>query len=71
MGNYVMIDHGDGYTSIYMHFRDSAYVHTGETVKQGQAIGYMGTTGNSTGVHLHFQINKDGSHVNPNNYINF
>ncbi|MBQ6558748.1 MAG: M23 family metallopeptidase [Clostridia bacterium] len=71
MGNYVMIDHGDGYVSIYMHMRESAYVSVGEVVAKGQAIGYIGSTGNSTGPHLHFQINKDGTPVNPRNYVRF
>ena len=54
-GNYIIIDHGDGYYSYYLHL--SNYIATpGQSVSVGQTIGTMGTTGNSTGVHLHFGI---------------
>ena len=54
-GNYIIIDHGDGYYSYYLHL--SNYIATpGKSVSAGQTIGTMGTTGNSTGVHLHFGI---------------
>ena len=54
-GNYIIIDHGDGYYSYYLHL--SNYIATpGQSVSAGQNIGTMGTTGNSTGVHLHFGI---------------
>ncbi|MEB6015678.1 peptidoglycan DD-metalloendopeptidase family protein [Enterococcus faecium] len=54
-GNYIIIDHGDGYYSYYLHL--SNYIATpGQSVSAGQTIGTMGTTGNSTGVHLHFGI---------------
>ena len=67
-GNYVTINHGDGYKSIYMHMtRDT--VKVGQYVKQGQVIGYCGSTGASTGPHLHFGISYNGSYVNPANYI--
>ena len=68
-GNYVTINHGDGYKSIYMHMtRDT--VKVGQQVSQGQVIGYCGSTGASTGPHLHFGISYNGSYVNPANYIN-
>lgn len=54
-GNYVWIEHGNGYTTVYSHLR-SIHVKTGQYVKQGQVIGIKGTTGNSTGVHLHFEV---------------
>ena len=67
-GNYVTINHGGGYSSIYMHMQYYV-VSKGQTVKQGQVIGYMGSTGVVTGTHLHFGIIKDGSYVNPANYM--
>ena len=67
-GNYVTINHGDGYSSLYAHMTRYV-VHKGDTVKRGQLIGYMGSTGRSTGPHLHFSIFYNGSSVNPMNYI--
>lgn len=69
-GNYVTINHGDGYSSIYMHLQYYT-VSKNQTVKQGQLIGYMGSTGIVTGTHLHFGIIKNGSYVNPANYMYF
>ena len=67
-GYYVQINHGDGFQSIYMHMTHYV-VSKGEKVSQGQVIGYCGSTGASTGPHLHFGITKNGSYVNPANYI--
>ena len=67
-GYYVQINHGDGYRSIYMHMTHYV-VSKGQSVSQGQVIGYCGSTGKSTGPHLHFGISKNGSYVNPANYI--
>ena len=67
-GYYVQINHGDGYRSIYMHMTNYV-VYTGQYVGQGQLIGYCGSTGKSTGPHLHFGISYNGSYVNPANYI--
>ena len=67
-GYYVTINHGDGYSSLYAHMTRSV-VDKGDTVKKGQLIGYMGSTGRSTGPHLHFSIFYNGSSVNPMNYI--
>ena len=69
-GNYVTIKHDNTYSSIYMHLSRSA-VKKGQTVKQGELIGYMGSTGVVTGTHLHFGIIKNGSYVNPANYMYF
>ena len=69
-GNYIIIDHGSGITSTYMHLT-SVGVKTGDKVKIGDVIGVMGSTGRSTGVHLHLAIKKNGSAVNPKNYIDF
>ena len=68
-GNYVRIDHGDGYSSLYAHLA-SISVSMGQSVSQGQSLGIMGTTGTSTGVHLHFEIHQNGSLVDPASYIN-
>ena len=67
-GNYVQIDHGDGFRSIYMHMTRYV-VAVGDFVAPGQVIGYVGSTGLSTGNHLHFGISKDGKYVNPLEYI--
>jgi len=67
-GYYVQINHRDGYRSIYMHMTHYT-VRAGQSVKQGQVIGYCGSTGASTGPHLHFGISYNGSYVNPANYI--
>ena len=69
-GNYVTIKHDDTYSSIYMHLENSI-VSKGQMVTQGQVIGYMGDSGIATGVHLHFGIIKNGSYVNPANYMYF
>ena len=69
-GNYVTIKHDNTYSSIYMHLSRSV-VKKGQTVKQGELIGYMGSTGVVTGTHLHFGIIKNGSYVNPANYMYF
>lgn len=62
MGNYVIIDHGNGFKTRYMHMlKGSVKVKTGDKVKKGQVIGYMGNTGNSTGRHLHFDISYNKS----------
>ena len=69
-GNYVSINHGDGFSSVYMHMTHYV-VSRGQKVSQGQVIGYMGSTGVSTGNHLHFGISYNGKYVNPANYIAF
>lgn len=68
MGNYIMINHGDGLYTIYMH-ASSLYVSTGDTVSRGQKIAGVGTTGRSTGNHLHFSVRRNGSYVSPWNYL--
>ena len=69
-GYYVTINHGDGFSSVYMHMTHYV-VSKGAKVSQGQLIGYMGSTGVSTGNHLHFGISYNGQYVNPANYIAF
>ena len=67
-GYYVYINHGDGYGSIYMHMTHYI-VSYGEYVEAGQVIGYCGSTGGSTGPHLHFGISYNGQYVNPADYM--
>ena len=67
-GNMVTINHGDGYSSLYGHMTNYI-VSVGDTVSAGQTIGYVGSTGWSTGPHLHFTIYYNGSDVNPLNYV--
>ncbi|GEN51246.1 M23 family metallopeptidase [Alkalibacterium pelagium] len=69
-GYTVIIDHGNGYSTLYAHMQPNLSVAPGQSVSQGQQLGIMGTTGRSTGVHLHFEVRKNGSVVNPMNYIN-
>lgn len=67
-GNAVIVDHGNGYSSLYAH-ASSLSVSVGQKVSQGQVIAAVGSTGNSTGPHLHFEIRYNGKHVNPANYV--
>lgn len=68
MGNYIMINHGNGLYTIYMH-ASALYVSTGQTVTRGQKIAAVGSTGRSTGPHLHFSVRRNGAYVNPWNFL--
>lgn len=67
-GNYIIIDHGDGYTSLYGHCSE-LLVSEGQTVSRGQIIAKVGSTGWSTGPHLHFEVRYNGSTVDPLDYV--
>ncbi len=67
-GNYIVIDHGDGVSTVYAHC-SKLNVAKGDTVKKGDKIGEVGTTGNSTGNHLHFEFRLNGKYIDPFTYI--
>jgi murein DD-endopeptidase MepM/ murein hydrolase activator NlpD len=68
-GNCIIIDHGGGTATVYAHCSRMS-VRSGQAVKRGQTIGAVGSTGLSTGPHLHFEVRRNGSPVNPASYIN-
>ncbi len=67
-GNLVAVEHGHGFSTFYAHNRINA-VKVGQKVHRGDVISYVGSTGNSTGPHVHYEIWKDGRHVNPKKYV--
>ncbi|MDZ4132421.1 MAG: M23 family metallopeptidase, partial [Dethiobacteria bacterium] len=67
-GNIIMIDHGYGFETLYAHLAGFT-VNTGDLVARGDLIGYMGTSGRTTGTHLHYEVHVNGSPVNPYNYM--
>lgn len=69
-GNYLIVDHADGFSTLYAHC-SKLVAKEGDTVKAGQEIAQVGSTGNSTGNHLHFEIWRDGKALNPHNYVQY
>ncbi len=69
-GNYIIIDHENGFQTAYGHCNE-LLVKPGDRVAQGQLIAYMGSTGNSTGPHLHFEVKLDGIYQDPLNYVTY
>ncbi|MBE9013859.1 M23 family metallopeptidase, partial [Pseudanabaenaceae cyanobacterium LEGE 13415] len=67
-GNSVILDHGNGITTMYAHAQE-LYVSEGETVERGKTIAATGSTGLSTGPHLHFEVRENGEPVDPMNYL--
>ena len=67
-GNMVEISHGNGYVTRYAHNKENL-VNVGERVEKGQVIALMGSTGRSTGAHVHFEVVRNGRHINPHSYI--
>ena len=67
-GNRIVINHNNGFTTLYGHL-SSINVEVGQVVEKGSVIGIMGSTGNSTGTHLHFEVEKNGSLENPLSYV--
>ena len=63
-GNYVMLDHGDGHMTVYAHM-SSITVYNGQSIEAGQLLGFVGSTGDSTGAHLHFETRYNGVKYNP------
>lgn len=68
-GNFVKIEHKNGYATLYAHMQKGLSVRNGEYVKKGQVLGYMGNSGNANGAHLHFEVWKDGIRINPTEYL--
>jgi murein DD-endopeptidase MepM/ murein hydrolase activator NlpD len=68
-GNCVMISHGNGYVTLYAHMKQASSLRVGQSVSKGDTVGYVGSTGNSTGPHLHFEIRLNGSTQNPMNWF--
>lgn len=67
-GNYVIVSHANGYSTLYAHMRDAPSVRLGQSVSQGDRLGFVGDTGNSTAKHLHFEIRRNGSNLSNQAY---
>lgn len=69
-GNYVKLDHGNGFQTMHAHLEKGIKVKKGDEVKKSQTLGYMGNSGNSYGGHLHWEVIKNGSRIDPTPYLN-
>jgi murein DD-endopeptidase MepM/ murein hydrolase activator NlpD len=69
LGYYVKINHGNGFKTVYGHMAEQPWVAGGQAVSQGEVIGPMGSTGNSTGPHVHFIVELNGATVDPSAYL--
>ena len=67
-GRVIIVDHGDGYATLYAHAHQ-ILVNEGQAVERGQPIAIVGSTGSSTGPHLHFEVQKNGEAQNPMEYL--
>jgi murein DD-endopeptidase MepM/ murein hydrolase activator NlpD len=67
-GNYVILNHGGGFATLYGH-QSAIAVSAGQAVTAGQVIGYVGSTGKSTGCHVHFEVRVNGNPVDPSGYL--
>jgi murein DD-endopeptidase MepM/ murein hydrolase activator NlpD len=67
-GNVVVLEHGLGFSTIYAH-NNKNNVTVGQKVRRGDVVGYVGSTGRTTGPHVHYEVLKDGKHVNPTPYL--
>ena len=67
-GNVIMIDHGGGIVTLYAH-NSKLLVTTGDVIARGQVIALVGSTGNSTGPHIHFEVRVNGEYQNPRNWL--
>ena len=70
-GNFIEIDHGYGYKTVYAHMKDGLLVSKGDKVKRGQSIGYLGNTGRSTAPHLHYEVKYNNKTENPRKFYTY
>lgn len=68
-GNCIKINHGNGYETLYAHMQKGLYVKNGQYVKKGQELGYMSNSGRAFGGHLHFEVRKNGTKIDPTQYL--
>ena len=69
-GNYIKIEHQNGYQTLYAHLKNGINLRKSQTIEEGQVIGYMSDSGNAYGKHLHFEIWKDNKRINPLEFLN-
>ena len=69
-GNYIKIDHQNGYSTLYAHMKNDLPVKNNQLVKKGQVIGYMSDSGNAYGKHLHFEVYRGKQRINPTEFLN-